>query len=377
MVTRRDLIVGGAALAATALVTKRGDAQEPPRAPAAPPRTGGYLPVVTPNGSTLPFRIVAGVKVFHLVAEPVTHEFAPGLSAECWGYNGQVHGPTIEAVEGDRVRIYVTNKLPEPTTVHWHGVFVPLGMDGVAGLTQRGIAPGETFKYEFTLEQSGTFMYHPHADEMTQMALGMVGAIVVHPRHETGPRVDRDFLLMTHEWKIRPGARRPDPLAMNDFNLATFNAKAYPSTAPLVVQKGDRVRIRLGNLSAMDHHPVHLHGYSFDVVATDGGTIPPSARWPETTVLVPVGSTRTIEFVASREGDWAMHCHMTHHLMTQMGHDVPNMIGADTREADARVRRVAGHYMSMGQAGMAGMAEMQMPVPANSAPMRGGPGPYG
>ena len=98
-----------------------------------------YRPVVTPNGATLPFRIVDGVKVFHLVAEAVEHEFAPGLVAHCWGYNGRVHGPTIEAVEGDRVRIYVTNRLPAPTTVHWHGVLLPNGMDGVGGLTQRAI----------------------------------------------------------------------------------------------------------------------------------------------------------------------------------------------------------------------------------------------
>lgn len=138
-----------------------------------------YRPVITPNGTTLPWKIVAGVKVFHLVAEPVRHEFAPGLQGNCWGYNGRVHGPTIEAVEGDQVRIYVTNKLDAPTTVHWHGMFVPNGMDGVGGLTQRSIEPGETFCYEFTLRQHGTFMYHSHHDEMVQIALGMVGMFVV------------------------------------------------------------------------------------------------------------------------------------------------------------------------------------------------------
>src|SRR5262245_27648767 len=92
-----------------------------------------YTPVVTPNGTALPWKIVDGAKVFHLVAEEVRHEFAPGLSATCWGYNGRVHGPTIEAVEGDRVRIYATNRLPEPRSVHWPGVLLPNGMDGVAG----------------------------------------------------------------------------------------------------------------------------------------------------------------------------------------------------------------------------------------------------
>ncbi|HUK64062.1 MAG TPA: copper oxidase, partial [Dongiaceae bacterium] len=279
-----------------------------------PPGAAGhdYTPTITPGGSTLPWWVVDGVKVYELVAEEVEHEFAPGLTAKCWGYNGQVHGPTIEAVEGDRVRIYVKNKLPEPTTVHWHGVFVPNGMDGVGGLTQRVIQPGETFKYEWTFRQSGTLMYHPHHDEMTQMALGMMGMIVVHPRNPPpGYRVDRDFVILLSEWRIRPGTARPDPNEMTDFNVLTMNAKAFPGTAPLVCKKGDRVRIRLGNLSAMDHHPIHIHGHYFKVVATDGGAIPPSAQWPEATVLVPAGSTRDIELVTDAPGDWPLHCHMT------------------------------------------------------------------
>jgi FtsP/CotA-like multicopper oxidase with cupredoxin domain len=336
----------------------------------------GQVAVTTPNGSTLPLRLVNGVKVGHLVAEVVQHEFAPGLKAECWGYNGGTPGPTIEAVEGDRLRLYVTNRLPEATTVHWHGIILPNGMDGVAGLTQKPIAPGETFVYEFTVRHAGTFMYHPHFDEMTQIALGMAGMFIVHPRRSRGPRVDHDFALMTHEWKLDVGARRPDPNAMNDFNVLTFNSKAFPGTAPLVVGTGERVRIRLGNLSPMDHHPIHLHGLSFTTTATDGGYIPASAQVPETTVLVPVGSTRVIEFVAEEPGDWAMHCHMTHHVMLQMGHGLPNMVGADTRTLDRRMSRVVPEYMSMGQTGMGGMGEMEMEIPPNSAPMRGAKGPF-
>ena len=122
-----------------------------------------------------------GVKEFHLVAEEIEHEFAPGSKAICWGYNGSTPGPTIEATEGDRVRIYVTNRLKESTSVHWHGLLLPSGMDGVGGLSQPHIKPGETFVYEFTLRQHGTHMYHPHADEMTQMALGMMGLFIIHP----------------------------------------------------------------------------------------------------------------------------------------------------------------------------------------------------
>jgi len=344
------------------------------RRPVAP---GGQVPVLTPNGSTLPWRVVNGVKVGHLVAQAVDHEFAPGLRAECWGYNGGTPGPTIEAVEGDRLRIYVTNRLPEPTTVHWHGVLLPNGMDGVAGLNQRAIGVGETFMYEFVARHPGTFMYHPHFDEMTQIALGMAGMFIVHPRRPRGPRVERDFALMAHEWRLDVGARRPDPNEMTDFNVLTFNSKSFPGTAPLVVGRGERVRIRLGNLSPMDHHPIHIHGVSFKLTATDGGYIPEVAQTPETTVLVPVGSTRVIEFVPDEPGDWAMHCHMTHHVMTQMGHGLPPLIGADMRRVDRRMARVMPGYMTMGTRGMGNMGEMEMPIPGNSLPMRGGAGPFG
>jgi manganese oxidase len=335
-----------------------------------------YQPVIVPNGAKLPWKIVDGVKVFHLIAEEVEHEYAPGIKAHCWGYNGHVHGPTIEVMERDRVRIYVTNRLPAATTIHCHGILLENGMDGVGGLNQNAIQPGETFKYEFTLRQSGMGMYHSHHDEMTQMGLGMTGLFVVHPRHPLGPRVDRDFALMLHEWRVPVGTSRPDPNEMVEFNLLTINGKVFPGTDALVVKKGQRVRIRIGNLSAMDHHPIHLHGYQFRVTETDGGEIPESAQQPETTVLVPVGSTRSIEFVANEPGDWAMHCHMTHHVMNQMGHGVPNLIGIKPGQLDAKVQRVLPSYMTMGQAGMADMGEMQMGVPKNSIPMVGGHGKY-
>jgi FtsP/CotA-like multicopper oxidase with cupredoxin domain len=391
--TRRRAVLSGAALVGGAsLLGARSAAAAPSRRAWEASYSGGaldkphdspgvagkdYQPTTTPGGRTAPFKVVAGVKVLHLVAEEVEHEFAPGLKANCWGYNGGVHGPTIEAVEGDRVRVYVTNKLSAPTTVHWHGVFLPNGMDGVGGLNQRAIQPGETFKYEWTFRQHGTYMYHSHHDEMTQMSMGMMGMIVVHPRRPSAElRVDRDFVIMLSEWAIKPGTKRPDPNEMSDFNVLTMNAKAFPGTPPLVCKTGDRVRIRLGNLSAMDHHPIHLHGYYFKVVATDGGPIPASAQVPETTVLVATGSTRDIEFVADAPGDWAMHCHMTHHVMNQMGHGIPNMIGVRPGSFDKRVRPLLPAYMTMGQEGMGDMATMGMKNPKNSIPMVGGNGPY-
>ncbi len=377
---RRDFFGMGGSAVGAAIVTRVSQAEARaatavgPKAPVVAP--GGQIAVLTPNGSTLPLRVVNGVKVGHLVAEEVDHEFAPGLAALCWGYNGSTPGPTIEVIEGDRLRLYVSNRLPEPTSVHWHGIVLPNGMDGVAGLTQAPIESGETYMYEFTVRHPGTYMYHPHFDEMTQNALGMTGMLIVHPRRPRGPRVDRDFALMTHEFRVDVGARRPNPSEMKDFNVLTFNSKSYPATEPLVVGRGERVRIRFGNLSPMDHHPIHLHGLWFKTTATDGGYIPESAQHPDTTVLIPTGSTRVIEFVPEELGDWAMHCHMTHHVMTQMGHGLPPMLGADTTKLDARMDRVAPRYMTMGTSGMGNMAEMEMDIPPNSLPMRGGAGPF-
>ena len=300
-------------------------------APQAPGLPGDhYKPVVVPNGAALPFKIVDGVKVFHLVAEEVDHAFDSGLRAKCWGYNGRVNSTIIEAVEGERIRIYVTNRLPVATSVHWHGIYLPNGMDGVGGLTQPYIKAGETVKYEWTLRQHGSFMFHSHHDEMTQMGMGMIGMFIVHPRNPSPDyRVDRDFSLMISEWSVKAGTARPNTLEMTDFNVLTINGKVFPSTAPLVCKTGDRVRLRLGNLGAMDHHPMHIHGYHFRITATDGEDIPLSAQWPETTVLVAVGQTRNVEFVADAPGDWAFHCHMTHHVMNQMGHEFPNMVGVN------------------------------------------------
>jgi FtsP/CotA-like multicopper oxidase with cupredoxin domain len=336
-----------------------------------------YTPVITPNGSTLPYKVVGGVKVFHLIAAEVDHEFAPGLRAYCWGFNGQVHGPTIEVVEGDRVRIYVTNNLPEATSIHWHGVLVPSGMDGVGGLSQKPIEPGETYRYEFKLRQHGTYMYHSHTDEMTQIALGMMGMFIIHPRIPTGPKADRDFVLMSSEWRIDVGTRRPVPIEMTDFNVLTFNGRAFPGTAPLVARYGDRVRIRFGNLSPMEHHPIHLHGFYWKITEMDGLQVPEAAQQPGNTALVAVGQTRTVEFIADNPGDWAMHCHMTHHTMNQMGHNTPNLIGVGPGKLDKRVSTLLPGYMTMGQRGMADMGEMGMQVPRNSIPMVGAEGKHG
>ncbi len=386
MVSRRQFLGGtGAAMLGAAMVSRAGAASLPEaplqskpatQPPHAPPNGRPYNPVVTLNGWTLPWRMRGGWKEFHLVAEPVEREFAPGMTGHLWGYNGQSPGPTIECVEGDRVRIFVTNKLPEHTTVHWHGMILPAGMDGVGGLSQPHIPPGRTFVYEFEMKKSGTFMYHPHSDEMVQMAMGMMGLIVVHPKDPAQHRVDRDFVFLLASYDIDPGSYTPRVAEMTDFNMWTWNSRVFPGIDPLPVRLGDRVRIRMGNLT-MTNHPMHLHGHTFEVAGTDGGWVQPSARWPEVTTDIAVGQMRAIEFIADNPGDWAFHCHKSHHTMNAMGHNVPTMIGVQQKDLAKKMNALVPDYMGMGQAGMADMGEMEMPLPDNTLPMMTGQGPFG
>ena len=390
MTSRRDFfkaagIAGGAVSAATvgrfalAGLPEPVIQSKPDTMPPLVPNTGRpYNPVVTLNGWTLPWRMNQGVKEFHLVAEPVVREMAPGFKAHLWGYNGQSPGPTIEVVEGDRVRIFVTNKLPEHTSVHWHGQRLPNGMDGVSGLTQRSIKPGQTFLYEFVARRPGSFMYHPHADEMTQMAMGMMGLWITHPKekHPLIDEVNRDFCFLLNAFDIDPGSYTPKTMTMLDFNLWSWNSRIFPGIDSLNVRLNDKVRIRVGNLT-MTNHPIHLHGHEFTVTGTDGGPIPHTARWPEVTTDVAVGQMRQIEFVADEEGDWSFHCHKSHHTMNAMGHNVPTMIGVDHRDIGKKINSLIPDYMVMGERGMADMSEMEMPIPDNTTPMMTGEGPFG
>jgi manganese oxidase len=390
MTSRRDFfkaagIAGGAVSAATvgrfalAGLPEPVIQSKPDTMPPLVPNTGRpYNPVVTLNGWTLPWRMNQGVKEFHLVAEPVVREMAPGFKAHLWGYNGQSPGPTIEVVEGERVRIFVTNKLPEHTSVHWHGQRLPNGMDGVSGLTQRSIKPGQTFVYEFVARRPGSFMYHPHADEMTQMAMGMMGLWITHPKekHPLIDEVNRDFCFLLNAFDIDPGSYTPKTMTMLDFNLWSWNSRIFPGIDSLNVRLNDKVRIRVGNLT-MTNHPIHLHGHEFTVTGTDGGPIPQTARWPEVTTDVAVGQMRQIEFIADEEGDWSFHCHKSHHTMNAMGHNVPTMIGVDHRDIGKKINSLIPDYMVMGERGMADMSEMEMPIPDNTAPMMTGEGPFG
>jgi FtsP/CotA-like multicopper oxidase with cupredoxin domain len=377
MINRRQLLLGSAAsVLAGKLSLDEASAQTPDAQSAS---SQDYVPVITPNGRTLPWRMRDGVKEFHLIAEEVDHEFAPGTRIKAWGYNGSTPGPTIEAVEGDLVRFYVTNKLGEPTTIHWHGLLLPFGMDGVAGLTQPSIKPGETWVYEFPLTQHGTHMYHPHADEMIQMAMGMMGMFIIHPRTAEANPVTRDYALLLHNWAIHPGTYRPDPSIMTEFDLWTINSKVFPAIESLVAQTGERVRVRIGNLS-MWNHPIHMHGAQFEVTGSDGGRRP-QAQWrKEVTEIVGVGQTRDLEFTAV-PGDWPIHCHMSHHTMNAMGHSLPNTIGVNQRQIARRIAALVPGYMPMGEHGMSDHQQHidagHMQGPENTLPMMGGQGLFG
>ena len=288
----------------------------------------GPAPFVAPDLDKLPFKMVNGVKEFHLVSQAVVREFLPGYMMNVYGYNGSMPGPTIEVNQGDRVRVVVTNELPEDTFTHWHGLEIEVQYDGAATLTQNPIEPGKDFVYEFTAHEEGTFFYHSHVP--MQEAFGQVGWLIIHPRKAFDPPVDRDFGLIFQNFHIPPTHTVSDSWAM-DWNWHTINGRSGPYTTPLVAKHGERVRVRLLDFSPMQHHPIHLHGHTFWVTGHEGARIPKSAWIPRNTELVGVAQASSFEFVANNPGDWIFHCHMVHHMMNHMVKQVGPRIRQDAQ----------------------------------------------
>jgi len=345
----RSVLQLGAGAAALAKIVK---AQQTP------------VPVVTPDIADLPFKVDTGVKVFHLIAEPVKQMIVPGRTFDLWGFNGSAPGPTIQANEGDRVRIIFENHLPEPTAIHWHGLELPIEMDGVPGIGQKAVMPGESFLYEFLLHQNGTFFYHSHM--AMQEMVGMLGGFIIQPKTPYAPRADKDYLLALQEYAVLPNSTIPNSMSM-EFNWLTFNGKAGPASTPLIIRQGERVRIRIVNLG-MDHHPIHLHGFTFWETGREGAR-QPEAIWPRgNTTLVGVAQARDIEFVADRPGDWMLHCHLPHHMMNQMA----SIVGPMTRLGQG-MQAGAGNAMAnmpgMHQEAMSGMSMGGAPQSANQVPL--------
>jgi manganese oxidase len=283
--------------------------------------SGTPVPVMTPDVPDLPFTMDNGVKVFNLIAEPVKQTVIPGRTFDLWGFNGSAPGPTIQANEGDRIRILFDNHLPEPTGIHWHGLELPIEMDGVPGIGQKPVMPGERYIYEFPIHQNGTFFYHSHM--AMQEMVGMLGGFIIHPKTAYSPRVDKDYLIALQEYAVLPNSTIPNSMNM-EFNWLTFNGKAGPASTPLIIRHGERVRIRIINLG-MDHHPIHLHGFTFWETGREGARQPEAIWQRGNTTLVGVAQARDIEFVADRVGDWMFHCHLPHHMMNQMASNVGPM----------------------------------------------------
>jgi FtsP/CotA-like multicopper oxidase with cupredoxin domain len=273
-----------------------------------------HVPIITPDVPDLPFTLDASTKVFRLRAQPVKRKIAPFKTIDAWGYNGSCPGPTIQVNQGDRVRIIVENALPESTSMHWHGLEVPIEQDGVPFISQKPIPPGGTYTYEFTVHQEGTFFYHAHS--AMQEMIGLLGLFIAHPQSSYAPHADHDYAIVLQEWAVLPSNTVPNTASM-EFNWLTFNGLSAPSTTPLIARLGSRVRLRFVNLG-MDHHPIHLHGHQFVITGTEGGRAPESTWYPTNTVLVGVAQAKVVEFEAKYPGDWMIHCHLPHHMMNSM-----------------------------------------------------------
>ena len=270
--------------------------------------------MLTPDVPDLPHELDGATKIFRLTAEPVQRKIAPFKTIDTWGYNGSCPGPTIQIQQGDRVRILFENKLPDSTTVHWHGLEVPIEQDGVPYISQKPIPPGEKYVYEFTVHQEGTFFYHAHT--AMQEMIGQIGLFIAHPKTSYHPHVDHDFGIILQEWAVLPANTVPNTASM-EFNWLTFNGVSGPAITPMIARLGSRVRLRIVNLG-MDHHPIHLHGNQFVLTGTEGGRAPESTWYPMNTVLVGVAQARVVEFEAKFPGAWMLHCHLPHHMMNSM-----------------------------------------------------------
>lgn len=267
----------------------------------------------TQGSQLLAYREDDGVKVFELTTYAVHWPILDDVSVTAYTYNGSVPGPLIRVTEGDRVRMVVKNNLPEPTTIHWHGVEVPNAMDGMPGMTQEPIQPGETFTYEFVAKPAGTYMYHSHYQGDIQVGAGLYAPLIIDPKTPVINPPDLDLTLMISEWLVKGELTYAAmPMAGMEPNYFTINGKAFPATETINVKKGQQVRLRLIGIGQFIH-PIHLHGFPFNVVATDGHAVPQAAQLTKDTISVAPGERYDVEFTAAEPGQWMLHCHILHH----------------------------------------------------------------
>jgi manganese oxidase len=262
-------------------------------------------------------RIEDGVKVFDLETSVIEWNILPDERVMAYAFNRQVPGPRIRVTEGDRIRINVTNHLPESTTVHWHGLILPNEMDGPAEITQDPIEPGETYTYEFTTQQFGTFFYHTHDHVDRQQALGLYGALIIDPKDpavDAAYGYDHELVVQLQELLERDGYTYPAmPMDGALPNFFTINGKAFPATETVQMKVGEKVRVRFIGSNAAFIHPMHIHGGPFEIVAIDGEPVPEGARQLQDTVNVGPGQRFDVIWTAREPGKWLLHCHIAHH----------------------------------------------------------------
>ena len=259
-------------------------------------------------------RLEGGVKVYELEAAVTRWNILPNIRVAAYAFNGQVPGPRIRITQGDRVRFVVRNSLPEPMTVHWHGLILPNAMDGPAEITQAPIAPGSSFTYEFTTQQAGTFFYHSHANADRQQGLGLYGALIIDPRQPQRLQYDRELVVQLQEWLFKNGYTFPAmPMDGMQPNFFTINGKSYPSTETVRLRVGERLLVRFIGSQSGFVHPMHIHGGPFTIVGTDGDPVPDGARVLKDTVNVGPGERYDVIWQAREPGRWLLHCHINHH----------------------------------------------------------------
>ena len=259
-------------------------------------------------------RLEDGIKVFDLEVSVIEWNILPGQRMMAYAFNRQVPGPTIRLTIGDRVRINVKNGLPEATSVHWHGLVLPNAMDGPAFITQPPIEPGETYVYEYTVRQAGTFLYHSHLEPDRQQALGMYGALIIDPAGPPAGEWDSEYTIQLQEWLEREGYTFPAMLMEGALpNFFTINGKAFPATETIHMKVGERALLRFIGSANNFIHPMHVHGGPFSIVAADGVPVPPGTRIEKDTINVAPGERYDVIWTAREPGRWLLHCHIPHH----------------------------------------------------------------
>lgn len=309
--------VGGLIMPPGMIMTRDTPAEAMQDMAAVDPRdvTGSYDVETRGDNVLEPSRIENGVKVYELTVSLIRWEILPGVPVDAYAYNGQIPGPRLNFTQGDRVRIDVTNKLDETTTVHWHGLDVPNEMDGPAGITQDPIQPDDTYSYEYTVKQWGTYFYHSHDHADRQQSLGLYGALIIDPADPSEQvSADHDYTIQLQEWLNREGLTYPAmPMEGGLPNYFTINGKAYPATETIPMKVGETLRVRFIGSNSVDIHPMHIHGGPFTVVARDGEALSEDQQFKADTINIGPGQRYDVIWEALEPGQWLIHCHINHH----------------------------------------------------------------